>query len=134
MFENQDSLDGILYLVYNRNGYRTAFFYSTEFMDWKKSNNISKVIRKNPNEYRVRDRRPSSDSRAVRMGRFEIYSSGKLRVITDGLIVYADAECSSAINAAWILLEKIRGAHIQRVLITKEPIFGLSLPTRRCTI
>lgn len=141
VFEKQDSLDGILYLVYNRNGYRKAFFYSTEFRDWKKNNNISKVIRKNPNEYRVRDRRPSSDSRAVRMGGFEIYSSGKLRVITDGHIVYADAECStkgmrliSAINAEWILLEKIRGAHIERVLVTEEPIFGLSLPTRRCMI
>ena len=43
VFKKQKTLEGILYLVFNRNGFRTAFFHSAEYIEWKKNNDISHV-------------------------------------------------------------------------------------------
>lgn len=140
VFRNQGSLDGVLYLVYNRNGHRRAFFHSEEFIAWKKEHHLNKVIRRNPSEYQIRDKRPSADLRVLRMGGFEIYSSGKLRIITDGRIACTDADCPqkptrvSIVDAEWTLLEKLRGAHVERILVTEKPIYELRLPTMRDSI
>ncbi len=141
VFKKQKTLEGILYLVFNRNGFRTAFFHSAEYIEWKKNNDIIKTVRKNPSEYQVRDKRPSFGSQVIRVGRFEAYVSGKLKVITDGHIVFVDLEQESktiryvsAEDAKWLLLEKVKGARIERILVAEEPNYELDLPAKHYAI
>ena len=40
----------------------------------------------------------------------------------------------SIADAEWTLLEKLRGAHVERILVTEKPIYELRLPTMRDSI
>ena len=150
IFEHQNNLDGNLYLIYNSNGYRYAYFFPKEFIDWKKDHGIANVVAKNPNAVQFRDRRANQGSRAVRMGELSVYNFGKLIAMTDGEIILNDVPRFNSETrnlrficfrgASWVVLDKVRTTRTERVLITERPVFELQLPEtkfeqiRKCSI
>lgn len=137
VFTSQKNLDGELYLIYNSNGYRTAFFYSEEFLGWKKLHNITNVVNKDPNTLEYRNRKSGLKSSVVHSGGVAILVSGRLTTITNGNILLKnqlhptlkkEMQYVNIDNADWVILEKARKKRIERVLVTKQPVFELDLP------
>lgn len=140
VFKTQNNLDGDLYLIYNSNGYRSAYFYSTEFLEWKKKCKIVNVLGKDPNALEVKDRMATEESHASSIDGLSAYTTGLLTIITDGDIVIKNRYDSKlnkkqyfacAENASWVILEKTHKSRIGRVLITQRPVFELQLPEEK---
>ena len=137
VFTSQNNLDGDLYLIYNGNGYRSAYFFSNEFLEWRKAHNIANVLRKDPNEIELKDKHATLNNFAMRVGELSMYTSGRLTTITDGNIMLENKKRTEKGNiirrvhisdAKWAILEKARKNRIERVLITEQPVFELNIP------
>lgn len=137
VFKTQKNLDGDLYLIYNANGFRSAYFYSDEFLEWKNSHSIVNVLGKDPNTVKIKDRKADESSHASEIDGLSVYATGRLIVITDGKIDVSgkyDAKLKKirytacVREASWVILDKTRSARVERVLITQQSVFDLQLP------
>jgi hypothetical protein len=136
VFSNAENFDGDLFLIYNAGGYRSAYFYSKEFNEWKAERNLVNVVSKDPNLMLREKMNADNNSRLAKINGLSLYNSGKLTVITDGSITIKEQDYMDNIvkfacvdKANWTILEKQKKKGAERVLITEKSIFDLDVPT-----
>lgn len=137
VFKNQCSLDGELFLVYNGNGFRSAFYHSSELIEWKRDRGLVSVSKEDPNKLEIREKIGADRTFVAQADELSFFHSGKRTLITDGTITLEDRKVAGfdkpvkfarLEDATWAILEKERKNKTERVLVSEFPVFDLKVP------
>lgn len=136
VFRHQSNFDGELFLVYNGNGFRSAFYHSNELIEWKKQRGLINIVRKDPNKLAIREKLGSS-SYATELGDLSMFKTGNRTILTDGKVRVdstvikggQSVHVAHLEEATWAILSKERKNRTERVLITQSCVFDLDVPS-----
>jgi hypothetical protein len=137
VFKNQCSLDGELFLVYNGNGYRSAFYHSNELIEWKRDRGLVNISKGDPNKLDIREKIGADRTFVTQADGLFFFHSGKRTLITDGTITLEGRKVAGfeqpvqfacLKDATWAIIEKERKNKIERVLVSEIPVFDLKVP------